>query len=847
MAAADRYDPTEAEPRWVQRWLDSGVLTPDPSKDGAAYTIAIPPPNVTGALHMGHALNNTIQDVLIRSRRMAGENVKWICGTDHAGIATQARVEKTLAADEGLSRHDLGREAFLERVWEWREEYGGTIINQLKRLGATLDYEGERFTMDDDYATAVQRVFVDLYEKGYVYRDNYMVNWDPGLRSAISDLEVVDREVTDTLVQIAYPLTSGEGELVVATVRPETMLGDTAVAVNPSDERYKHLIGQTCTLPLVGRELPIIGDDYVDVEFGTGALKVTPAHDPNDFEMGQRHGLEVISVIGEDGTMTDAVPEAYRGLGAADCQKRVADDLKQEGALRGEEPYTHNVPFSDRSGARVEPLISLQWFANMTTLAEPAIAAVKDGRVSFTPETWGGVYLRWLEEIRPWCLSRQLWWGHQLPVWYRGDEIYVGMDAPAGEGWTRDDDVLDTWFSSALWPFATLGWPQDTDQLKRYYPGQVLSTARDIIFLWVARMVMMGMEYLDDVPFSDVYIHSIIQAPDGRRMSKSLGTGVDPIDVIEEQGADALRFGLLMMSSTQDVRFSEERIAQGRQLVTKLWNATRLVVGRGGAAGECPPPTTVSDRWMVSRMTAAIAEAELLREKFDFSGLADLLYHLIFDDFADWYLELLKAGEATPEVAGPLLEQLLALAHPVMPFITEECWTQLPGNEGMLMVHDAAQAPGPRDEDAEAELARFQEVVSALRSYKSAVNLARRDAVDVALDLADPLAMDSAAVETLAGVSVVAGEPENAHVQPLSFGQALIARPAVSVEAERERLTKAIAGAEKERVRAERQLANENFVSRAPAALVDEERQKAARFAADVKTLQDELSELGSG
>ena len=847
MAVADRYDPTEAEPRWVARWLDSGVLTPDPAAGGDPFTIAIPPPNVTGALHMGHALNNTIQDVLIRSRRMAGENVKWICGTDHAGIATQAVVEKALAAEQGVSRHDLGREAFLERVWEWREEYGGTIISQLKRLGATLDYEGERFTMDEAYAQAVQRVFVDLYEKGYVYRDNYMVNWDPGLRSAISDLEVEEREVTDTLVEIAYPLTGGDGELVVATVRPETMLGDAAVAVNPNDDRYRDLIGRTCTLPLVGRELPIIADEYVDLEFGTGALKVTPAHDQNDFELGVRHGLEVISVIGENGAMTDAVPEPYRGLSAADCQRAVIDDLRKDGVLRGETPYTHNVPFSHRSGARVEPLISLQWFADMTKLAQPAMAAVNDGRVRFTPGQWGGVYLRWLEEIRPWCLSRQLWWGHQLPVWYRGDEIHVGMEAPTEPGWTRDEDVLDTWFSSALWPFATLGWPDETAQLERYYPGQVLSTARDIIFLWVARMVMMGLEYMDDIPFSDVYIHSVIQAPDGRRMSKSLGTGIDPVEVIDEHGADALRFGLLMMSSAQDVRFNEERIAQGRQLVTKLWNATRLVVGRGGTAGPCPEPNTVPDRWMVSRVNTVIAEAEALRDHFDFSGLADLLYHVIFDDFADWYLELLKAGEATPAVAGPLLEQLLALAHPVMPFITEECWSQLPQSEGLLLTHATATAPGARDVGAEEEVARFQEVVTAMRSYKSALNLARRDNVDVALELDAPLSMTAGAVEALAGVTIVDEPPPDAKIQPLSRGRALASQPAVSLDAERERLNKAIAAAQKELDRAERQLANEKFVARAPEALVVEERDKATRFAAELAALTDELAALGDG
>ena len=524
----------------------------DPGSDRPPYTIAIPPPNVTGALHMGHALNNTIQDVLIRAHRMAGYETFWICGTDHAGIATQAVVEKALAA-EGLSRKELGREEFVRRVWEWREEYGGRIIGQLKRLGCSLDYARERFTMDERYAAAVLEVFVALHAKGYIYRDRYLVNWDPGLGSAISDLEVEDREVTDSLVSIAYPLADGTGEIVVATVRPETMLGDTAVAVNPGDERYRHLIGRAAVLPLVGRELPIVADEHVEPEFGTGALKITPAHDPKDFEIARRHGLPAVGVIGEDGLMTPEAGERYAGLTPAAAAERVMADLRAQGLVRGEEPYTHTVPFSHRSGARVEPLVSRQWFCDMSRLAAPAIEAVEGGRVRFTPAKWGEVYLNWMREIRPWCISRQLWWGHQIPVWYRGEETYVGREAPAGGGWERDPDVLDTWFSSALWPFATLGWPDtDAPEFKAFFPTDVMITARDIIFLWVARMIMMSLEFTGQIPFSDVYVHSVIQAPDGRRMSKSLGTGIDPLDEISEHGADALRFGLLAGSAHCD-------------------------------------------------------------------------------------------------------------------------------------------------------------------------------------------------------------------------------------------------------------------------------------------------------
>ena len=842
MKPAGRFDPSEVEPRWTRAWQEAGVGHADPGSDAPGYAIAIPPPNITGALHIGHALNNTIQDLLIRTRRMAGDETMWICGTDHAGIATQAVVEKALAA-EGISRRELGREEFVRRVWEWKDHSGGTIIGQLRRLGCTLDYERERFTMDAAYADAVLHVFVDLYEKGHIYRDRYMVNWDPGLGSAISDLEVEEREATDTLVSIAYPLSDGTGEIVVATVRPETMLGDTAVAVNPSDERYRDLIGRTVTLPLVGREIPVVGDDYVQVDFGTGALKVTPAHDANDFEIGRRHGLEAINVIGEDGRMTAAAGEAYAGLTPAECQAAVVADLRAQGLIRAEEPYTHTVPFSQRSGARVEPLVSLQWFCDMTRLAQPAIAAVEEGRVRFTPAKWGEVYLNWMREIRPWCVSRQLWWGHQLPVWYRDDEVYVGRTAPEGEGWIRDEDVLDTWFSSALWPFATLGWPGQTPDLAKFYPTQVLSTARDIIFLWVARMVMMGLEYTGREPFSEVYIHSVVQAADGRRMSKSLGTGVDPMDLIETAGADALRFGMMMMSSTQDVRFSADRIDQGRQLVTKLWNAARLVVDRGGRAGlDTPPPCSLADRWIASRIAAAIEQSRAHVEGFQLSQLADLVYHLVFDDYCDWYLELLKAGEATPEMAGDALEQLLALAHPMLPFVTEECWSRTPGARGLMATHAPPRPPGPRDEAAEAEMAQVQEVVTALRAYRSSRNLPPRT----------PLLMSPAPHPSVAALDAVTEAPAEAVptlvATLLADGRSILLGTTaqdVDPEVERARLADELATATGEAERARRKLADTRFVERAPAHLVDAEREKAVRYEAEREALAARIAALG--
>jgi valyl-tRNA synthetase len=842
-----RYDPIADEPRWVEAWDASGALRADPESSRAAYSIAIPPPNVTGALHMGHALNNSIQDVLIRSHRMAGFETLWICGTDHAGIATQAQVEKALAR-EGLTRNDLGREAFVERVWEWRAEYGGTIIGQLRRLGATLDFSRERFTLDEGYVRAVQHTFVDLYNKGHVYRDNYMVNWDPGLGSAISDLEVEDREVTDALVQIAYPLADGSGELIVATVRPETMLGDTAVAVHPDDERYRHLVGATCILPLVGRELPIVADAYVKPEFGTGALKITPAHDPNDFELARRHDLPAISVIGEDGHILAAMGERYAGLTPEECAERIMADLQAEGLLRGTEPYTHTVPFSHRSGRRVEPLISLQWFCDMKRLAEPAMAAVADGSVTFTPPHWAGVYMRWMQEIRPWCLSRQLWWGHQLPVWYRGEEVFVGLDAPQGEGWERDPDVLDTWLSSGLWPFATLGWPEPTAELARFYPTNVLSTARDILFLWVARMVMLGIEYMGEVPFADVYIHSVIQASDGRRMSKSLGTGVDPLELIDEHGADALRFGLLLMSSQQDVRFSADKIRQGRQLVTKIWNATRLVITRGGRAGATTPPEarTVADRWMASRVTEAIELGAELIARYEFSRLADVIYHLVFDEFCDWYLELLKRDEATPEVAGDLLEQILALVHPMMPFVTEACWEQLPGADGLMLLHASPRPPGARDPQAEALATTLQEAVTAVRAWRSRHAMSPRTGLTVTLD-GFALGEFAPAFAGLANVEI-GPVADDAQVLALEAGQLRIVAPAGEVDtaAEIARLRAELERVERELTRAEAMLGNERFVARAPAPMVDAEREKVRRFSGERDVLSEQIGALGT-
>jgi valyl-tRNA synthetase len=875
LADRTRYEPAEVEPRIVDRWLGSGLFHPAPEGTAAEnYSIAIPPPNVTGVLHMGHALNNSLQDCLTRYARMRGRRAKWILGTDHAGIATQTQVERALVA-EGTSREELGRDAFVERVWDWRRRYGGAIIEQLKRLGASCDYEDERFTLDDAYAQAVLHVFVALYDKGDIYRDRYMVNWDPGSQSAISDLEVEERDVVDTLYYIDYPLASGSGSVTVATVRPETMLADTAIAVHPDDDRYRRLVGEYAVLPLVGRKLKIIADDYVKPEFGTGALKITPGHDPNDFEIGERHGLERLSVIGEDGLLTDVAPERFVGLSVMEAREAVVSELNDQGLVARTETHPHTVPFSHRSGERIEPLVSLQWFMRMDELAAPAIEVVRSGEVSFHPERWSKVYLDWMENIRPWCISRQLWWGHRIPVWYRdgSSEPYVGVTPPEGEGWEQDPDVLDTWFSSALWPFATLWWPDDTPELRAFYPTDALVTGRDIIFLWVARMIMMGIEFTGQVPFADVHITSIIQAPDGRRMSKSLGTGIDPLELINgglrppvfsaggdfpAYGADAVRWGLLAMSSGQDVKFAEDKVAQGMQLTNKLWNAARLIllgVGVGGGAGggtagtdirAAVGPAAVEDRWILSRLERARAEVGGRIERYDFSHAALALYDFVYGELCDWYLELVKPRlrEGEPQLAATLLHVLtetLALAHPVIPFVTEEIYSFVPGADGLLAARvDPGGDAGLIDEGVEQALGVMVEAVQALRGWRDSSAVPPRAVLPARLRaegyeetaahvarLSRLLWSDDAVAEPVAVIPVPGGAIEILASDELD-ADAAAARDA----ARRSKLQAEIK-------RSEAKLANEGFVAKAPPEVVQAERDKLARLKAELKALED--------
>jgi valyl-tRNA synthetase len=873
-----RYDPSEVEPRIAREWIESGLTHPDAAGDSSEnYSIAIPPPNVTGVLHMGHALNNAIQDTLVRRARQQGKRTRWILGTDHAGIATQTQVEKELRS-LGTSREELGREQFVARVWSWRELYGSRIIEQIKRLGSSADFQNERFTLDAAYAEAVAKVFVDLYQKGYVYRDRYLVNWDPGSGSAISDLEVEDREVTDTLYYIDYPLASGSGSITVATVRPETMLADVAIAVNPQDERYKRLIGETAVLPIVGRKLKIIADDYVKTDFGTGALKITPGHDPNDFEIGNRHGLPHPTVIGEDGCMEgDQVPERFLGLSTAQAQSAIVAELDALGLIERREEYTHTVPHSQRSGSRIEPLISLQWFMRMEELAKPAIEVVKRGEIRFHPEGQGKVYLNWMENIRPWCISRQLWWGHQLPVWYRRDETYVGTTAPGGDGWERDPDVLDTWFSSALWPFATLGWPEPTPDLKAFYPTDALVTSRDIIFLWVARMVMMGIEFTGQIPFSDVYVHSIIQAPDGRRMSKSLGTGIDPLDLIAggprppvfaeapdgsgpahhpngdfpAYGADAVRWGLLAMSSGQDVRFNEEKVSQAQQLTNKLWNASRLILLRVDPEIRADArPTEAEDHWILSRLERARTTVAAAIDAFDFSRAALALYDFIHGELCDWYLELVKPRlyDGDPDTAATLLHVLtetVTVAHPLIPFVTEEIYGHIPGSSGLLAARVAAASAGIVDADAEAELDRTIQAIQAIRTWRDAADVkpsatlpAKLDAEGYGSTVAHLARLGRLEISTngTVGAASVGREPATTIAIPGGVIE-IMPTDEVDLDAAADKRAAKRRELEAEIKRAEGKLSNAGFVDKAPPAVVEAERAKLATLRAELEAL----------
>ncbi len=796
------YDPREVEARWQETWEQEGLYRASPDPSRPSYVIAVPPPNVTGALHMGHALNGTIQDSLVRWHRMRGFNALWQPGYDHAGIATQAVVEKQLRA-RGQTRHELGREAFVAEVWEWLEKTGMTIMGQFRRLGASLDYSRQRFTMDEGYSRAVLEFFVHLNDRGFVYRDNRIVNWCWECETAISDLEVIHSDVDDALTYVRYPLADGDGHITIATVRPATILADVAVAVHPDDPRYKQFIGKDVIVPVVGRRVPVIADEAVEPDFGTGALKITPGHDPVDFEVGRRHGLAELTVIGFDGRM-NADAGDLAGLTEEEAAERVVAWLKEHDQLDKRESYRHAVGHCERSGTRIQPLVSLQWWVKMDELAAPAAEAIRSGRVKFHPPVHGRVALDWLEAIRPWNVSRQLWWGHQLPVWYCPDGHHtIARSTPDACGdcgsteLTRDPDVLDTWFSSALWPFATLGWPDKTDDLDAFYPGDVNSTAREIIFLWVNRMLMAGIELMGEIPFHDVIIHSTVLAPDGRRMSKSLGTGIDPLELIDAHGADATRYGLLKMTSTQDVRFSAGAIEEGRRLANKLWNVSRLILQNAEGATPKLDPTSLEERWILARIDATRAEVEAALTDYEFAAGASSLYHLVFDDFCDWFAEAAKPRlyERDPALLGTALaalERLLVLLHPVMPHVTEEIWGQF--HDDRLI---AAHWPDADD--------RFVADAEALSRVQDAATTFRRSAVLVPLEGDEKRIFDAVV------------RPERV-------------KSSGDVEAERTRLRKEIG-------RSEGMLANEKFIGKAPADVVDAEREKLDRYRRELEAL----------
>jgi valyl-tRNA synthetase len=799
-----RYRPESVEQRWQETWEAEGLYAAEPDDSRESFVVAHPPPNVTGELHMGHALQLSLADAIVRLKRMQGFNTLFQPGYDHAGISTQNAVEKHLAT-EGTTRQALGREAFEARVWDWLHQYGRTIMGQFRRMGASMDYRRERFTMDDDYIRAVMRFFVHLYEKGWIYRDNRIINWCPFHETSLSDLELVHVDVDDALTYVRYPLAEGDGGITIATARPATILADVAVAVHPDDERYRELVGREVVVPYVERHVPVIAEDRVDRDFGTGALKVTPGHDPLDFEIGRDHGLPEPMVIGPDGRMNDGAGD-LAGLTQEEAEERILAWLRERGQLEKRESYRHSVALCERCESRIEPLISLQWWCRMDELREPALAALRERRVRYHPESQHRFAIDSLENAPDWNISRQLWWGHQLPVWHCPDgHLTVAETEPAacavcGSGeLRRDEDVLDTWFSSALWPFATLGWPDDTPDLRAFYPGDLNTTAREIIRLWENRMIFSGLELVGEVPFRDVIIHSTVLAPDGRRMSKSLGTGIDPVDVIAAQGADATRYGLLKMTSTQDVRFSHGAVEEGWKLANKLWNAARLLLT---AAGEevAARPRFVEERWILARIDAVRVEVEEALTGFRFFVAANALYHLVFDDFCDWYAEAIKPrlyerDADTVATAFFALERVLTLLHPLMPHVTEEVWTQLPARDRRLIV-----SPWPEPDRS------FADDLAALDRVQDAAAIYRRSGVVAALD-GDELRIFDAVV------------------RPRAAGDG-----AANREVEVERLRGEIA-------RAEGMLGNERFVANAPAEVVEGEREKLARYRRELDAL----------
>lgn len=868
-----KYDPKAIEDGRYKWWIDGKFFEATPDEGKEPYSIVIPPPNVTGKLHLGHAWDTTLQDILTRMKRMQGYDVLWLPGMDHAGIATQAKVDEKLR-NQGISRYDLGREKFVEETWKWKEEYASHIREQWAKVGLGLDYSRERFTLDEGLSDAVRKVFVDLYNKGLIYRGEYIINWDPATKTALSDIEVIHQDVQGAFYHMRYPLSDGSGHIEIATTRPETMLGDTAVAVHPEDDRYKHLIGKTVILPITGREIPIVGDDYVNMEFGSGAVKITPAHDPNDFEIGNRHDLQRILVMHEDGSMNERAGK-YSGMDRFDCRKQIVKDLQEDGVLFKIEEHLHSVGHSERSGAVVEPYLSTQWFVKMDPLAQKAVT-LQDGeeKVNFVPDRFETSYLRWMENTRDWCISRQLWWGHRIPAWYHKEtgEIHVAHEAPEdSENWVQDEDVLDTWFSSALWPFSTMGWPDlEAEDFKRYYPTNTLVTGYDIIGFWVSRMIFQGLEFTNERPFKDVLIHGLVRDADGRKMSKSLGNGVDPMDVIEKYGADALRYFLSTGSSPgQDLRFSFEKVESVWNFANKIWNASRFALmnmdGMTYDEIDLSGEKSVADKWILTRLNETIETVTRLADKYEFGEVGRILYNFIWDDFCDWYIEMAKlplygedeaAKKTTRSILAYVLDNTMRLLHPFMPFITEEIWQNLPHEGESITVAAWPEVDSSLTDDAAAEeMKLLVDIIRAVRNIRAEVNTPMSKQIKLMLKAKDEetlavLQKNAAYIERFCNpesleLSTDASAPEKAMTAVVTGVELFLPLAGlINIDEEIARLEKELDKWTKEVSRVQGKLSNERFVSKAPQKVVDEEKAKEQDYLEKQATVKARIEEL---
>ncbi|MBQ5151975.1 valine--tRNA ligase [Macrococcoides caseolyticum] len=874
MTMETKYNPNTVETGRYKEWVEKELFKAESNSDKKPYTIVIPPPNVTGKLHIGHAWDTTLQDIITRMKRMQGYNTLYLPGMDHAGIATQAKVEAKLR-EEGVSHHDIGRTKFLEHTMEWKEEYAGFIRQQWAKLGLGLDYSRERFTLDEGLSEAVKEVFVKMYEKGLIYRGERIINWDPAARTALSDIEVIHEEVEGAFYHINYPLADGSGFIEIATTRPETMLGDTAVVVHPEDERYKEMIGKNVILPIMNREIPVLADEYVEMDFGTGAMKVTPAHDPNDFEIGNRHNLERINVMNTDGSINQ-LGGKYEGLDRFECRKQLIADLKESGELVKVERHMHQVGHSERSGAVVEPYLSTQWFVKMAPLAEQALNNQKtEGRIEFVPNRFEGTFNRWMEGIHDWCISRQLWWGHQIPAWYHKEtgELYVGKEAPADiENWTQDEDVLDTWFSSALWPFSTLGWPDtETIDYKTFYPTNVLVTGYDIIFFWVARMIFQGLEFTGKRPFDDVLIHGLVRAEDGRKMSKSLGNGVDPMDVIDQYGADSLRYFLATGSSPgQDLRYSTEKVEAAWNFINKIWNASRfslMNIGDDFKAEhiDLSGKKSLADEWILTRLNETIADVTRLAEKYEFGEVGRVLYNFIWDEFCDWYIEMSKIpmnGEdevqkqMTRSVLAYTLDSIMRMLHPFMPFVTEHIWQNLPvTGDSIVTASWPVVKPELSNEQSKRDMEQLMEIIRAVRNTRSEVNTPMSKQIPMMIRtnseaISNRLETERPFIERFCNPSILTIStdveiPEEVITTAVTGGSVILPLEGlIDMEKEIARLEKELEKWQKELERVDKKLSNEKFVAKAPEKIINEEKEKQALYTEKYNSVQERLNQL---